>query len=250
MNSALPWPADHNSQLSPGPAMPGHMHAPMPGAMPYPWMQRPMPGQMMPPMPGPTMQSPMARSWTPDMGPMDLWTMPQWNMQMWELDAEEDPQEMRDMEYWQQLYPEQTRRIQREVSHQCDLLDYEGSVMYDEYPDRIALARICESVYNALMQNGVIGSTPRPNQEFINGNNTDDDAMDGIDDMDDNNYTSNKDGRPRNGQNYEPIDSVDMMQYRRPGQRPPRTLQDLIEVLLYQEMHQRRRQRRRNRRWW
>lgn len=194
-----------------------------------------MPGQPMSPMTGSPMQ-PMQGAWTPEMGPMDLWTMPQWNMpqwnmQMWEPDAEEDPMEMRDMEYWQQLYPEQTRQIQREVSHQCDLMDYEGSVMYDEYPDRIALARICESVYNALMQNGIISSQPRPNQEFINGNQE--------------NNSDNNDG-----ENYEPIGSVDMMQYRQPGGRPSRSLQDLIEVLLYQEMHRRRRHRRRNRRWW
>lgn len=210
----------------------------MPGAMSYPWMQRPMPGQMM---------SPGAGSWTPGMGPVDLWPMPQWDMQMWEPDTEEDPQEMRDMEYWQQLYPEQTRQIQREVSHQCDLLDYEGSVIYDEYPDRIALARICESVYNALMQNGIISEQPRPLQEFINANrsNSDDSA-----DPDDTTYSDNRTDRGMNGQNYDPIDSVDMMQYRRPNQRPARPLQNLIEVLLYQEMHQRRRNRRRNHRWW
>ena len=179
------------------------------------------------------------------MGAMDLWTMPQWNMQMWEPEAEEDADETRDMEYWQQLYPEQTRKIQREVSHQCDLLDYEGSVMYDEYPDRIALARICESVYNALMQNEVISN--RPNQEFINGNSaTSNSTADSPQQQGD--WTEGTEWSE--GQNYDPIDSVDMMQYRRPGQRPPRTLQDLIEVLLYQEMHQRRRRRRRNRRWW
>ncbi len=211
--------------------MPGHMRAPMPTPMPYPWMQRPMPGP-----------------WTPEMGPMDLWTMPQWNMQMWEPDTEEDPQEMRDMEYWQQLYPEQTRSIQREVSHQCDLLDYEGSVMYDEYPDRIALARICESIYNSLMQNGIIGN--RPNQEFINGNTMNNATTDDASYMDDNSYSDDASDRLMDGQNYEPIGSVDMMQYRQPGRRPSRSLQDLIEVLLYQEMHQRRRRRRRNRRWW
>ena len=178
---------------------------------------------------------------------MDLWSLPQWNMQMWEPDVEDDPQEMRDMEYWQQLYPEQTRRVQREVAHQCDLLDYEGSVMYDEYPDRIALALICESVYNALLQNGVISEQPRPQQEFINGirNNSNDSAdLDDITDLD------NSSGRGMDGKNYDPIGSVDMMQYTRSGRRPSRTLQDLIEVLLYQEMHQRRRRHRRNRRWW
>lgn len=228
------------------PVIPGHMHSPMPAPMPYPWMQRPMTGN--PTMqPGLFMPTPTPATWTPEMGPMDLWSLPQWNMQMWEPDVEDDPQEMRDMEYWQQLYPEQTRRVQREVAHQCDLLDYEGSVMYDEYPDRIALARICESVYNALLQNGVISEQPRPQQEFINGirNNSNDSAdLDDITDLD------NSSGRGMDGQNYDPIGSVDMMQYTRSGRRPSRTLQDLIEVLLYQEMHQRRRRHRRNRRWW
>lgn len=238
--------------------MPGHIHAPMPGPMPYPWMQRPMPGHMagpaVPPgmQPGSSMQPLMPAPWTPEMGPMDLWaapqwTMPQWNRQMWEPDMEEDPDETKDMEYWRQLYPEQTRRIQQEVSHQCDLMDYEGSVMYDEYPDRIALSRICESIYNALMRNGVIGGQSRPNQEFINGNRR---PMDDEDYMDDNDYSDDISMPQTEGQNYDPIDSVDMMQYRQPGRRPSRSLQDLIEVLLYQEMHQRRRRRRRNRRWW
>jgi len=161
---------------------------------------------------------------------------------MWENETEEDPAEIRDMDYWQQLYPEQTRRIQREISHQCDLLDYEGSIMYDEYPDRITLSRICESVYQALMQKGIINNPSAPNQEFIH------DHASQTDDMDD-------DDSSANGQNYQPIGSVDMMQYPRRdrGNRPDgpsRTLQDLIEVMLYHEMHQRRRRRRRNRRWW
>jgi hypothetical protein len=158
--------------------------------------------------------------------------------------------EMRDMEYWQQLYPEQTRRIQREVSHQCDLLDYEGSVIYDEYPDRIALARICESVYNTLLQNGIISN--RSNQEFINSNrkNTDDNAYADDDSYDKNPSNDDMADLRKDGQNYDSIGSVDMMQYHQSDRRPSRSLQNLIEVLLYQEMHQRRRRRRKNRRWW
>ena len=222
MEPMMPWSGDNHMQRPMRPVMPGHMHAPMPAPMPYPWMQRPM-------------------------EPIDLWTMPQWNMQMWEPELEDDPTEARDMEYWQQLYPEQTRRVQREVSHQCDLLDYEGSVMYDEYPDRIALARICESIYNTLMQNGIISEPPRPDQEFINGNQRD---MEDASYMDDDKYSSNSSDRPMDGQNYDPIGSVDMMQYRQTIRRPSRSLQNLIEVLLYQEMHHRWRRRRRNRRWW
>ena len=219
MEPMMSWPGDNHMQRPLKPVMPGHMHAPMPAPMPYPWMQR----------------------------PMHSWAMPQWNMQMWEPESEDDPTETRDMEYWQQLYPEQTRRIQREISHHCDLLDYEGSVMYDEYPDRIALSRICESIYNTLMQNGIISEPPRPDQEFINGNQRD---MEDASYMDDDKYSSDSSDRPMDGQNYDPIGSVDMTQYRQTIRRPSRSLQNLIEVLLYQEMHQRRRRRRRNLRWW
>ncbi len=125
------------------------------GGPSYPWMQRPMPPQPDGWMPwmgarGPLMPMDMPPQPMDDV--MGIWTMPQWNTRMWEPEREEDPEEMRDREYWMQMYPGQTRRIQREVEHQCDLMDYEGSVMYDEYPDRIALARICEAVYQGLMQ--------------------------------------------------------------------------------------------------
>ena len=33
-------------------------------------------------------------------------------------------------------YPETARRIQEKVEEECDLLDYEGSRLYDEHPDR------------------------------------------------------------------------------------------------------------------
>ena len=36
-------------------------------------------------------------------------------------------------------YPETARRIQEKVEEECDLLDYEGSWLYDEHPDRYML---------------------------------------------------------------------------------------------------------------
>ena len=36
-------------------------------------------------------------------------------------------------------YPETARRIQEKVEEECDLLDYEGSRLYDEHPDRYML---------------------------------------------------------------------------------------------------------------
>lgn len=34
-------------------------------------------------------------------------------------------------------YPEAAGRIQEKVEEECQLLDYEGSRLYDEYPDKL-----------------------------------------------------------------------------------------------------------------
>ena len=47
-------------------------------------------------------------------------------------------------------YPQTVQRIQERVEEECDLLDYEGSRLYDEYPDKYMLyhlsSRIKESI--------------------------------------------------------------------------------------------------------
>ena len=47
-------------------------------------------------------------------------------------------------------YPDTARKIQEKVEEECDLLDYEGSRLYDEYPDKYMLyhlgSRIRESM--------------------------------------------------------------------------------------------------------
>ena len=43
-------------------------------------------------------------------------------------------------------YPDTARRIQEKAEKQCQLLDYEGSRLYDEYPDRFMLYHICSQV--------------------------------------------------------------------------------------------------------
>lgn len=54
----------------------------------------------------------------------------------------------RDMEYFQAMYPERMKKIQGSINDLCDTIDYEGSILYDEYPDRIGLRRLCDEIYN------------------------------------------------------------------------------------------------------
>lgn len=53
---------------------------------------------------------------------------------------------IRDFEYFSMLCPGKLRGIQAEVKAVCDRLDYQGSPIYDEYPDRVAMEQLSQGI--------------------------------------------------------------------------------------------------------
>ena len=58
---------------------------------------------------------------------------------------------MRDIEYLKSMYPPGIRILQNYVSEACDQLDYKNSPMYDEYPDRMLINRLCSSICDTVV---------------------------------------------------------------------------------------------------
>lgn len=59
---------------------------------------------------------------------------------------------MRDLEYLQQMYPEEAKKYQARISEILDKMDYEGSMIYDEYPDKWQLYRLTDTIMTILKQ--------------------------------------------------------------------------------------------------
>lgn len=57
---------------------------------------------------------------------------------------------IKDLEYLQQTYPSEVRKYMAKITQILDKLDYNGSFMYDEYPDRSSLWRLSDSVVRIL----------------------------------------------------------------------------------------------------
>lgn len=55
-----------------------------------------------------------------------------------------------DLAYLQQMYPAYAKKYQVRISRLLDTMDYEGSMIYDQYPDRWQLERFVESVMKVL----------------------------------------------------------------------------------------------------
>lgn len=57
---------------------------------------------------------------------------------------------MRDLEYLQQMYPREVKRYQQRVAEMLDRMDYDGSMIYDEYPDRLCIERLASSMLDVI----------------------------------------------------------------------------------------------------
>lgn len=70
------------------------------------------------------------------------------------IKATEMPQETsnlsRDLNYMLGLYPETVRVILAEVQKEFDHLDYDGSFIYDKYPDKTTLLRLAGIIYERI----------------------------------------------------------------------------------------------------
>ena len=69
-------------------------------------------------------------------------TYPMQNLYLTEMEYEKD------MERMKELYPKEVKLLQKMVERRCDEMEFEGSRMYDENPDRMML----EKEANRLME--------------------------------------------------------------------------------------------------
>ncbi len=152
-------------------------------------------------------------------------TYPMQNLYMMEMEYE------RDMERMKELYPKEVQKLREMVEKRCDEMEYDGSRIYDENPDRFMLEeevrRLLEKFLRENPQFGYMrpqGPPPRP--------------MPRPEDM-------RPDMPPRPmPRNEEGLEA----QQRWDGEQP--WLRSLISILFHDEIYRRRCRHRRCRRWW
>ncbi len=66
------------------------------------------------------------------------------------MSPRQEAEALRDLEYLQQLYPDDVKRCRRRVAEILDRSDYEGSMIYDEYPDKYSLQRLAAAICRIL----------------------------------------------------------------------------------------------------
>lgn len=79
----------------------------------------------------------------------------------------------KDFIYIKSLYPSNIQRIQTEVEEECDKLEFDGSCMFDECPDRVQLNAIVDTIYNRTsdVENAELSKEEANNQRLDSGRN-------------------------------------------------------------------------------
>lgn len=62
--------------------------------------------------------------------------------------------ERRDFEYMKSMYPEMAKQVLPYVEDECDRMSYAGSMIYDEYPDRLQMHLMCNRICDKVKQDG------------------------------------------------------------------------------------------------
>lgn len=62
----------------------------------------------------------------------------------------------RDMMRLRELYPKEAKEVMEYASEVCDRMEYEGSMMFDEIPDRLMLRRLCGKIYQDMTKTEVL----------------------------------------------------------------------------------------------
>lgn len=66
----------------------------------------------------------------------------------------------RDLEYLQQMYPSEAKRYQKIIAEILNQIDYEGSYIYDEYPDKWQLYRLTKTIMDKIKRMEQTESNP------------------------------------------------------------------------------------------
>lgn len=55
-----------------------------------------------------------------------------------------------DLQYLQEMFPELAKRYAAKIASVVDRMDYKGSMIYDEYPDRLRLQRLAHNIVQMI----------------------------------------------------------------------------------------------------
>lgn len=81
---------------------------------------------------------------------------------------------LRDLEYLQQMYPQDAKRYQKKIVSILDKMDYEGSMIYDDYPDQFMLYKLSRDITEMIKKDEIADAVKEMDQQTEGAPDSDD----------------------------------------------------------------------------
>ena len=67
---------------------------------------------------------------------------------------DQEKEQDRDLQVMKSFYSEKAMQIQELVEQECDRMEYDGSMMFDDYPDKWMMRQLCRKIEEKLPEDG------------------------------------------------------------------------------------------------
>lgn len=74
---------------------------------------------------------------------------------------DDERRERMDFEYMKSMYPDAAKRLLPYIEDECDRMEYDGSMMFDEYPDRLQMMLMGRRVFDKTQKDHLFPQTDR-----------------------------------------------------------------------------------------
>lgn len=68
------------------------------------------------------------------------------------LPFDQEREEEKDLQVMRSYYSRRAAKIQEKVERECDRMEYDGSIMFDEYPDKFMMEHLCRKIEREMME--------------------------------------------------------------------------------------------------
>ena len=87
------------------------------------------------------------------------------------LPFEQEKEQEQDREVMKSYYSRRALAIQEKVERECDRMEYDGSMMFDEYPDKFMMAHLCGKIEKELLEEELAGAEEEMEMQNRRGGN-------------------------------------------------------------------------------
>ncbi|MBP3470040.1 MAG: hypothetical protein J6K26_11050 [Lachnospiraceae bacterium] len=79
---------------------------------------------------------------------------------------EDEDAMLRDLDYLQQMYPQDAKKYQKKIVAILDKMDYEGSMIYDDYPDQFMLYKLSRDITEMIRKDAAADNEEELSPEY------------------------------------------------------------------------------------